>query len=389
MADQLEQLRIALAGRYRVESELGSGGMATVYLAEDLRHHRQVAIKVLSPQLGAVLGRDRFLREIEIAARLTHPHIIPLHDSGEAGGFLYFVMPHMEGESLRRRLDREPRLTLEEAIGIATAVASALDSAHRQGVIHRDIKPANILLHDGESMVADFGIAFALNAAGGERMTGTGMSLGTPDYMSPEQAVGEATIDGRSDIYSLGCMLYEMLAGHPPTKGTTLQEVLAAKAVGEVPPLGTVRPDLPRRLRRAVEKALASDPEQRFATAGEFATELGRVLPELADAGRRRTRRRLAAAAGGVALVAVIAAVKLAADRDRERWARTTGVAELERMTWGNQFDSAYALGIRLGSLIPGDSGFIRRWELLTFPTALRTDPPGAQGVPLAVRRRR
>ncbi|MEE8361880.1 MAG: serine/threonine-protein kinase, partial [Gemmatimonadales bacterium] len=328
MASSLEDLRDALAGRYEIERELGHGGMAIVYLATDLRHHRQVAIKVLRPEFAAALGPERFLREIDIVARLTHPHILPLHDSGEAAGFLYFVMPRMEGESLRQRMDREPRLSIEEAIGVTTPVASALDSAHRHGVIHRDIKPENILLQEGEPIVADFGIALALDAAGGERLTESRTSLGTPQYMSPEQASGEQTIDGRSDIYSLGCVLYEMLTGRPPTEGNTLQEITAAKVLGRFTPVRVLRPDVPDRLRRAVEKALSPAPEGRFATAGEFGAEIGRVIPELADMGRRRIRRRVTAVAAGVGLIGVIVAAMLYADRERERWARTTGLME-------------------------------------------------------------
>jgi len=375
-----DRLRAALADRYRIERELGSGGMATVYLAEDLKHHRQVAIKVLKPELAALLGPERFLREIEIAAGLTHPHILPLHDSGKAAGFLYFVMPRMEGESLRQRLDREPRLSVEEAIAITTAVASALDSAHRHGVIHRDIKPENILLQDGEPMIGDFGIAFAVNAAAGvDRLTDTGISLGTPYYMSPEQATGARVIDGRSDTYSLGCVLYEMLAGRPPTEGSTLPEVLAAKAMGRITPLRDLRPDLPDRLQRAVEKALAPAPEGRFGTAGEFGAEVARVIPDLADVGRRRIRRRVAAVAAGVVLVGAIAAAKLYADREWERWARTTALAEMQRLVNADRMDSMYALGVRVASLIPNDSEFVRVWRTMAFPTAIRTDPPGAK----------
>nr|MDP2528290.1 serine/threonine-protein kinase [Candidatus Palauibacterales bacterium] len=206
-----ERLAAALADRYRIERELGEGGMATVYLAEDLKHHRQVAIKVLKPELAAVLGADRFVQEITTTAQLQHPHILPLFDSGTADGFLYYVMPYVEGESLRDRLNRETQLGVDEAVKITREVADALDYAHRQGVVHRDVKPENILLHDGRPMVADFGIALAVSAAAGGRMTETGLSLGTPHYMSPEQATAEPDITGRSDVYSLASVLYEML----------------------------------------------------------------------------------------------------------------------------------------------------------------------------------
>ena len=225
--DVAMRLSTALADRYRVERELGAGGMATVYLAEDLKHRRKVAIKVLRPELAAVIGADRFLREIETIAGLQHPHILGLIDSGEMDGTAYYVMPFVEGESLRDRLVREKQLPIADAIRIATEVAGALDYAHRHGVIHRDIKPENILLHDGAALVADFGIALAASKAGGERMTETGMSLGTPQYMSPEQAMGEREITARSDIYALGAMTYEMLAGEPPHTGATSQAIIA------------------------------------------------------------------------------------------------------------------------------------------------------------------
>jgi eukaryotic-like serine/threonine-protein kinase len=266
---QLESLTAALAERYAVLSELGYGGMATVYLAQDLRHDRRVALKVLRPELASVLGPERFLREVRITAKLQHPHVLTLIDSGEACGFLYYVMPFVEGESLRDRLRLAPRLPLEEALRIAAAAAGALDYAHRQGVIHRDIKPENILLHQGEAMVADFGIAFVVSGAG-ERLTEVGLSLGTPAYMSPEQACGAPDLDGRSDIYSLGCVLYEMLAGEPPFTGPSPQVVLARRLTDPVPDLRAVR-EVPEAVERVVSKALARNPTDRFASAAEFA----------------------------------------------------------------------------------------------------------------------
>jgi serine/threonine-protein kinase len=213
MTISAERLATALSDRYRIERELGAGGMATVYLADDIRHGRKVAIKVLRPELAAVIGAERFLAEIKTTANLNHPNILPLFDSGEADSFLFYVMPFVEGESLRDRLNREKQLSIDEAVGIATDVASALDYAHRHGVIHRDIKPENVLFHDGRALVADFGIALAAQKAVGGRMTETGMSLGTPQYMSPEQAMGEREVTARSDVYSLGAMTYEMLLG--------------------------------------------------------------------------------------------------------------------------------------------------------------------------------
>ncbi len=229
MPDLLERLKTALAGRYVVESEIGRGGMAVVYLAEDLKHGRRVAIKVLHPELGAAVGADRFLREIETLAGLTHPHILPLHDSGEADGLLYYVMPFVEGESLGQRLDRKGQLPLDEALRIAREVADGLDYAHDRGVVHRDIKPGNILLSRGHALIADFGIAKAIGAASGgdATATATGLSVGTPRYMSPEQAAGVTEVDGRSDVYALGCVLWEMLAGEPPFDGPTPRAILA------------------------------------------------------------------------------------------------------------------------------------------------------------------
>src|SRR5215218_9691094 len=221
------RLSAALADRYRIERELGQGGMATVYLAHDLRHGRDVAIKVLHPDLGAALGADRFLSEIKTTAKLQHPHILPLLDSGSADGLLYYVMPLVTGETLRARLERERQLPVADAVRIAREVASALDYAHRQNVIHRDIKPENILLHDGQALVADFGIALAVQSASGARMTQTGLSLGTPQYMSPEQAMGDRALDARADVYALGAVAYEMLTGEPPFTGATAQSIMA------------------------------------------------------------------------------------------------------------------------------------------------------------------
>jgi serine/threonine-protein kinase len=247
----LERLTTALADRYRIERELGAGGMATVYLAHDLKHERDVAIKVLHPDLGAALGSERFLSEIRTTARLQHPHILPLLDSGEADGLLYYVMPLVTGETLRTRLERERQLPIAEAVRIGREVASALDYAHPQGVIHRDIKPENILLHDGQALVANFGIALAVQSAGGARMTQTGLSLGTPQYMSPEQAMGEKQIDARSEVYALAAVTYEMLAGDAPFTGGSVQAIVA-KIMAEKPtPLHTLRDTVPEHVEEA------------------------------------------------------------------------------------------------------------------------------------------
>jgi len=283
LADLPDLLAAALADRYRLERELGQGGMATVYLAHDLRHDRKVAVKVLRPELAAVIGADRFLSEIKTTANLQHPHILPLFDSGAAGqqaggaggfSFLYYVMPFVEGESLRDRLSREKQLPIADAVRIATEVASALDYAHRHNVIHRDIKPENILLHDGRALVADFGIALAASKAGGTRMTETGMSLGTPHYMSPEQAMGEREITARSDVYALGAMTYEMLVGDPPFLGGTAQAVVAKVLTEKPAPPSRARDTVPAEIDDAVLTALAKLPADRFASAADFAAAL-------------------------------------------------------------------------------------------------------------------
>jgi serine/threonine protein kinase len=283
MSDHVERLQTALADRYRLEREIGSGGMATVFLAEDLKHRRQVAVKVLQPEMAAVLGGERFVREIEIAAGLRHPHILPLHDSGFADGVLYYVMPFVEGESLRDRLKREKQLAIDEAVDITREVADALAYAHARGVVHRDIKPANIMLEAGHAVVTDFGVALLVQNVDSERLTGTGLSLGTAQYMSPEQAAGERQIDGRSDVYSLGCVLYEMLGGDPPFTGSTAQAIVARKMVEPVPSLRVVRERVPEALERVAMKALERTPADRFRTAAQFATAVAETSLEQDD----------------------------------------------------------------------------------------------------------
>ena len=274
MSDLPNRLKIALADRYSIERELGSGGMATVYLAEDLKHHRQVALKVLRPELAAVLGAERFVQEITTTANLQHPHILPLFDSGEAEGFLYYVMPFIDGETLRGKLNRETQLGIEEAVNITTDIADALDYAHRHNVIHRDIKPENILLHDGRPTVADFGIALAVSAAAGGRMTETGLSLGTPHYMSPEQATAEKDITHRSDIYSLGSVLYEMLTGEPPHTGSSAQAIIMKIVTDDARPVTELRKSVPPHVAAATAKSLEKLAADRFASAAKFAEAL-------------------------------------------------------------------------------------------------------------------
>src|SRR5216117_1512227 len=271
----LPTLVAALADRYTLDRELGRGGTAAVYLALDRKHQRQVAIKVLRPEVAAHLGAERFLREIAIAARLTHPHILPLIDSGEAAGSLYYVMPYVRGESLRQRLARERRLPLKDALRIARELGAGLDYAHREGFIHRDVKPENVLLADGHAVIADFGIARAIcQSCDGQNVTEVGLTIGTPEYMSPEQAAGDRDLDGRSDLYSLACVIYETLAGEPPFAGASARAVMAQHLSEAPPPLRARRPDAPAAVEQALARALAKDPADRFATVAQFVTAL-------------------------------------------------------------------------------------------------------------------
>ena len=319
----LPHLTASLADRYRLERELGQGGMATVYLAHDLRHERKVAIKVLRPELAAVIGAERFVREIRTIAALQHPHILGLIDSGEVQGTAYYVMPFVEGESLRDRLSKEKQLAIPDAVRIATEVASALDYAHRHGVIHRDIKPENILLHDGRALVADFGIALAVSQAGGSRMTETGMSLGTPYYMSPEQAMGEREITARSDVYALGCVLYEMLTGDPPFVGSTAQAIVAKVLTEKPVPPRRMRERVPQSVESAVLTALEKLPADRFASAAGFAQALeSDAAARPATVPMRRApqptaRARAARYAAAAAILALVGAGAFAAGRGR------------------------------------------------------------------------
>jgi len=290
MAASFDRIKTALADRYEIERELGHGAMATVYLARDLKLNRQVAVKVLIADLSFALGPERFRREIDLATHLSHPHILPIYESGEADGELYYVMPYVAGESLRGRLNRERQLPVDEALRITCEVASALDHSHRHGIIHRDIKPENILLEDGQALVADFGIARAVTAIGEEKLTSTGVSLGTPTYMSPEQGMADPNLDGRSDIYALGCVLYEMLVGQPPFTGRTTQALIARHSLDQVPSLSVVRSTIPEDVEEAVLKSLEKVPADRFSTAAEFANALKACQPG-GTASMRRTGR--------------------------------------------------------------------------------------------------
>ncbi|HEV2084734.1 MAG TPA: protein kinase [Gemmatimonadales bacterium] len=323
MLDAQIRLQAALAERYQIEREVGRGGMATVYLAQDLRHRRPVAVKILHPHLAANLGAERFQREVEIAARLSHPHILTLIDSGEVEGFLYYVMPFIEGESLRGRLERERQLPVEDALEITRHVAAALAYAHARGVYHRDIKPENVMLYEGEPVVTDFGIAKAVSAAGMEHLTQTGTALGTPAYMSPEQASADAELDGRSDEYSLACMLYELLAGVPPFTGTSAQTIILKHFTETPPSVRTVRPEVPESVGKVILKALAKSPAERYASVLEFAQALpssGAITPP----GLPQTVS--APAAATPKSIAVLPFVNMSADPENEYF--TDGIAE-------------------------------------------------------------
>jgi TolB-like protein/Flp pilus assembly protein TadD len=336
-----ETLARVLADRYRIERELGAGGMATVYLAEDLRHQRKVALKVLRPELAAVVGGGRFQREIQIAAQLQHPHILPLLDSGEAAGLLFYAMPYVEGQSLRERLTREKQLPVDDALRITREVADGLSYAHSRGVVHRDIKPENILLESGHAVIADFGIARAIDQAAGARLTETGMALGTPAYMSPEQAAGSRDLDGRSDLYSLGCMLFEMLAGQPPFSGPTVESVVHQHLAVEPPSITRIRPAVQASVAAALERALSKTPADRFNPVALFAEALGApareaVAPAAMRGARPAWRGRVALGLGAVALAigAVAAGRALLGGRRATGYPRTAiAVLPLENLS--------------------------------------------------------
>jgi serine/threonine-protein kinase len=388
---QIDRVTSALAGRYRIERELGHGGMATVYLARDLRHERDVAIKVLHPELGAALGGDRFLSEIRTTARLQHPHILPLLDSGDADALLYYVMPLATGETLRDRLTREKQLPIDDALRIAREVADALGHAHGQGIIHRDIKPENILLQGGHALVADFGIALAVAQAGGQRMTQTGLSLGTPQYMSPEQAMGERTIDARSDIYALGAVTYEMLAGEPPFSGPTVQSIVA-KVLADTPrPLTELRRSVPVHVQAAVQSALEKLPADRLASATAFADALGNASfgrgggsgsisrPRVASGVPRRSL--IAAAALNLLLLAVALALWL-------RPGPVSGTSRqqvvLWRYTWPPLLEPGVPTVVSQAAIAPDGSSIVYSDSTSAGVRLMRKPRDATDAVPLA-----
>ncbi|HJR41450.1 MAG TPA: protein kinase [Gemmatimonadaceae bacterium] len=378
MTDATTGFLSSIASRYRVDRALGSGGMATVYLAQDVKHGRRVAVKVLHPELSAVLGAERFLKEIELTASLQHPHILPLFDSGDAEGLLYYVMPYVEGESLRQRLTRERQLPVPVALRIAGEVADALEYAHRRGVIHRDIKPENVLLHDGRALVADFGIALAVHEAGGHRITQTGLSVGTPQYMAPEQAAGERTIDARVDIYALGTITYEMLVGEPPFSGGSAQAVLARVITDEPKSITGQRRTVPEHVDAAILTALEKLPADRFGTAAEFAHALAAQPVSVATSRRIGARpspwRRVGA--WSIAFVAGTALFALGAE-----WARRAGPAmprfgATTKVTWDPGMEILPAISPD-GKLVAYGAGTSTLQQVYVRPVA------GGRAVPL------
>jgi tRNA A-37 threonylcarbamoyl transferase component Bud32 len=381
-AHVLDQLKAALADRYTVRSEIGRGGMATVYLADDIKHHRRVAIKVLKPDLAGLLGRDRFLREIEIAARLTHPHILPLHDSGEAAGLLYYVMPYVAGESLRDRLHHQKRLPLDDALQIAREVADALGAAHNHGLVHRDVKPENILLEGGHAVISDFGIARAITEAGGDRLGASGVAIGTPAYMSPEQATGEQPLDGRSDLYSLGCVLYEMLVGKPPFKGKSARTIFAKHAHEPAPGLREIS-NVPKALKRVILRCLGKTPDARYRTAAELEDRLTACQAELSARrlGIGPLLRRPAVVTALVALAVVIVAAGgwVWRQQSRERWARMVALPEATQFIEQGRNYSAFRLLRQAEAIIPEDPLLQELLMESTVLVTVRTTPPGAE----------
>ena len=394
MTDHIERLAAALAGTYAIERELGRGGMATVYLAEDLRHHRKVAIKLLPPEIGRTLGAGRFLREIEIAARLQHPNIVPLLDSGEIEDLCYYVMPYVAGESLHDRLARGGEFAIPEAVGILREVADALSHAHARGVVHRDIKPGNILLSGRHALVLDFGVAKAVTeATGQEALTSSGIALGTPAYMAPEQALADPVQDHRVDIYALGVVAYEMLAGRAPFAAATLQEMLAAHVTAEPEPLGQQRAAVPPGLAQLVMRCLAKQPAERWQTADELLEQLevhgtpssGSVagLARAALSHRIQSLRRAVSprrAAAGIGIVMLIAVVLVAVRHyGRIRWARTVAIPGIQSFVEDGEWGRAYHLATEARAVLPRDSALESLWPAFSRSTSIESDPPGAR----------
>ena len=385
------RLTSALAGRYTVEREIGSGGMATVFLADDVKHHRKIAIKVLRPELAAALGAERFLREIEIAAQLSHPNILPLYDSGQAKGLLYYVMPFVEGESLRERLDREGPLPIADVVRLLRDVADALDYAHRHGVVHRDIKPENVMLAGRHALVTDFGVAKAVSdAAGKTQLTMVGVSIGTPMYMAPEQALADPTMDHRADLYALGVVAYEMLTGRPPFSGPTAQAVLAAHVNQPPPPLAGIREGVPGRLATLVGRCLAKSPDDRWQSASELLAELealvtptGGVTPVRLDMLVPPALRRRLAPVLGVAIAVLIGIGVWGGRRlhhsSRVRWAKHEAVPLIRQLADSGRSEPAFQLATQASKFLPGDSTLGSLWPRISRIVNIRSQPAGAR----------
>ncbi len=375
MTDRLQQLNEALEDRYRLEKEIGRGGMATVYLAHDLKHDRQVAVKVMHPEIASSLGVERFLREVQITARLSHPNILTLIDSGQAGEVLFYVLPYVAGESLQERLSREGGLDLVETARLIEQIAGALDYAHEQGVLHRDIKPANILLHRGAAMVTDFGIAVGLAAARDERITATGTSIGTPSYMSPEQVQGDREVNARSDVYAVGCLAYEMLVGEPPFTGTP-QTIFAKILTTDPPDVSEGRDDVPRAACRAISRAHARSPEARFATVGEFANALRKATIPAVPRGGGRPHRVIAVPA--IAVTAVVAYFGWSVVSSRGTGETTVAVlADIDRAMLDRDRVTAWQLARSIEGEVT-DSTMERIWSEVAVLDTIVTTPPGA-----------
>lgn len=373
-----ERLNAALVGRYRLEGEVGEGGMARVYLGRDLKHDRPVAVKVLKPELSAEVDSERFLSEIRTTANLQHPHILPLFDSGDADGLLFYVMPYVRGESLRDRLERDGALPVEDAVRVAAALADALEHAHQQGVLHRDIKPGNVMLSDGEPLLADFGIALALRRPGTDRLTRTGSSVGTPGYMSPEQAAGERELDARSDIYSLGALCYEMLTGAPPFAHLSPRAALAKVLTDEPPGPDEIDVSIPRAVSREVSKALSREPADRHGSAGDLARDLRAALTTVPTRASRETRVSLWVLA--VVAVAAVAVAVLALRSDEEaRWARTEALPEIQRLAEAGEASEAFELAKRARDALPEDPFLAGLYDATSVPVTFTSDPPGAE----------
>jgi eukaryotic-like serine/threonine-protein kinase len=371
MPDTPARLTAALVDRYRILRELGQGGMATVYLAEDLKHHRRVAIKMLRPELSAAIGADRFHQEIALTASLQHPHILPLFDSGEAEGLLFYVMPFVDGESLRDRLQRERTLPVQEAVGIAADVAAALTWAHARGVVHRDIKPENILLAGGEALVADFGIALALDSVESTRLTATGLSLGTPAYMSPEQIAGDRQVDGRSDVYALACVLFEMFSGAPPFTGTSSQSILTQALVSAPPHVRSLRADVPPEADAALMRALSKEPAERYASPREF-------IDACAVTARVPVRTKWFVAAAALAVMLVAALVWPVWKGAQVADARAL-LPRIESLVAQDRYSDAYELALRAERWIPGDSTFASQIAAVSDLLTITSEPAGAR----------